>query len=424
MGKWLVEHRNHDYSLIGSAIPPRDLSFTLRTGKEGPHDVSYNLPLLKDNEELSIPDIFEFVSPYKTDYYLTRYNRDNEATFSTSGMHVDTRVADGQEYTEIAGKGWLHYLERRQYPFDPLNPNLHRYIAGGYGMLTNPERGLAAKRTYLKGSAIVEFLLTEVILNEPYGLENFSLVINETPETSGTWELALNDTTDLLAHITDLAEERDAGFEFWIDDSNPPAKVFHIDFAYPFLGTLELTTDPENNQGLLTTTFSNGGPGVNRFVGTGSGNDVKIGLLLEDNAAAAIYRRQDGSEDFGDVETRLRVNRLTADAFARQKNPYQGISVDVFPEGFEGAGWPGDYFWSLVYPGSLVYVFADLHHTEINTLYQVQTMDAQVSNEGDEKVTLNLELPHYMAFGDVGTSTGGSSYNSTGVETGSGLRFF
>src|SRR5262249_55495491 len=107
MAEWTVKHRDHKGRFLDS-FKPENLHFQLNLNQ--PDTIDY---------ELSLQDAYEgFVGPYRTDWELWRDDR-----YISGGLHTGVAGGVGDEHVKIAGKSWLHYLERRQWPFS-LSPNL------------------------------------------------------------------------------------------------------------------------------------------------------------------------------------------------------------------------------------------------------------------------------------------------------------
>ncbi len=130
---WTIEHREHEFTPIVVGMPaiqvdgalinevtPDNLAFTLQLGKLGPGQISYDLGLSALDVITGDPVVgHEFVGAYRTDF---RLKRSTQAHPLMAGMHTPTpAMADGatpEDFVSLAGQDWLHYLQRRVWPYD------------------------------------------------------------------------------------------------------------------------------------------------------------------------------------------------------------------------------------------------------------------------------------------------------------------
>src|SRR5262245_30197191 len=117
MAEAIITHMEHD-GTIRDTFRPEDLHFTLRLDE--PSDIDYEASLAMPNMRAG------FVGPYRTDFLLTV---DGEPVIG--GLHTPYERQGEDESVRIAGKCWMHYLEKRHYPFDPQAPTLFRHGVGG-----------------------------------------------------------------------------------------------------------------------------------------------------------------------------------------------------------------------------------------------------------------------------------------------------
>ena len=328
MRDWRIMHKNHDGTNRGM-LQPENLSFTMVKGEAGSHSVNYELSL---GHEESV-DMVQFTEPYRTDFELSV-----DGLIIIAGMHTEISFNTDDEFIQIAGKDWLHYLERREFPFDPVNPNAYR--------TGNPDRGLAFAYTNVDVGVIVNKLLTTT-LAQPYSLP----MSWSTPTTGVTadYELSLADTGSIHSKIAELAQEEGGAFDFWCDKN----RVIH--FASPRQYTGDVILDASEcavtftNDNTVRGEVNSAGPGATRFVGYGAGNEVRLGLQLIDTTLAGVYRRLDGNADFGDEPSRNRVNSLTRGEFEYMKHPQDKVTIEIQAEAIGG-------FWAAVRPGVAVWV--------------------------------------------------------------------
>lgn len=374
MRDWRIMHKNHDGTNRGQ-LQPENLSFTMVKGEAGSHSVNYELDL----GNATMVDMTQFTEPYRTDFELSV-----DGLIIIAGMHTEMSFNTEDEFIQIAGKDWMHYLERREYPFDPLQPNAYR--------LGDPDRGLAFIGINTDIGNIINQLLTQT-LTMPY-----SLPISWTTPTIGVatdYELALADTGSIQSKIAELAQEQGGAFDFWID------KNMQLHFAIPRQYTEAASTDPAacamvfNTNNMIRGEVNSAGPGATRFVGYGAGNEVRLGLELIDNDLCNVYRRLDGNADFSDVPSRARVDSLTIGEFHYVRFAQDKVTIEVQAEEIAG-------FWNTMRPGIAVWVDnVPAGPLTINGGYEVIEVSGDVSTEGGETISLTLDPIHWIDVEDA-----------------------
>lgn len=369
MRDWRIMHKNHDGTNRGQ-LQPENLSFSMIKGEAGSSSVAYELDL---GHSESV-DMQQFTEPYRTDFELSVDN-----IIIMAGMHTDITFNTDDNFIQIAGRDWLHYLERREYPFDPVNPNLYR--------IGTPDRGLAFAASLADIKIILETILNTT-LAQPY-----SLPITYTVPTMGVaidYEFSLGDTGSIHSKIAELAQEEGGVYDFWVT----PAKV--LEFGVPRQYTTAVMTDPNacafilDNSNTIRANVVGSGPGATRFVGYGSGNEVRLGLQLMDNDLANVYRRLDGNADFGDIPNRERVNKLTRAEFFYQKFSQDKVTVDIEATQI-------DSFWNIVRPGKAIWIDdIPIGPLTLGGPFELLELSGSVSTEGGETISLTLDPIHFV----------------------------
>ena len=363
MRNWRIMHKNHDGTNRGQ-LQPENLSFTMQKGDAGSNSVAYELDL---GHSESV-DMVQFQEPYRTDFELSV-----DGYIIIAGMHTEIAFSTDDNFVQIAGKDWLHYLEKRQYPFDPMEPNQYRD--------GDPERGLAMEAEGVDVGTIIGTILARV-LDEPYSLDmTYTVPDMETPID---FELALADTSSIQSKIAELGENATL-FDFWVTPSK------ELQFAVPRQYDETAMTDSSacalilNNDVTVRASITSTGPDCTRFVGYGAGNEVRLGLELMDVNQMGPYRRLDGNDDYGDVAFRARVDRLATGDYYQRKFPQETVTIEVQAEDIGG-------FWPAIRPGCAIWIDnIPVGLYLINGGYELLELSGDVSNEGGETIALTLE---------------------------------
>lgn len=405
MPAWKIDHLEHgDFMPTGAGadieagsddpiatFSPDNLQFTLQLGKLGPGTISYEVGVGARNDlDDTLLVAHEFVGAYRTDFRLRRGD-----LAIMEGMHTPApSMSDEDRPVEkilIAGQDFLHYLQRRMWPYDAdLSyvdwPDGFRFkVAGG-------EIGQIVKD-------ILE-TVRDVSPNWPaapdalgtgggmfsYGL-GYTLDIDNTAVTTN-YEISAMDTTTIYDLISALAGNARGlgGFDFGMSLS----KVFYL--RYPELSTIDspvatIEVDGDTfRANARSIGFTNDGPQATHFLGMGAGTSGQAGGVNRHfRANSAVYRRLDDSVDYGDVKNLTLLENLTGGALSTGANPIFEIPIVVNPADF-----PDVDFWNTFQPGVYVTVNYDLLAHALASAQKIVSMDCTVSQEGDELVTLGF----------------------------------
>jgi hypothetical protein len=361
---WTVKHREHDGTLIETVFP-ENLNFTLN--KKPPHTIQYEI-------SLSSPLVsHDFVGPYRTDFELLYKDY-----VIMRGHHTFLDVGLGDEHVTVYGKDWWHYLERRHFPFNPKPNNVNDYVIG------TPSVGLAYEALDYVNVHITELL--DVTLARPNSL-------NITYPTLGTaigspvgYSLPLGDTTSLASIIEGLSDI-EPGFQYEIR----PDKELRL--YTPQKYDVSVWNTPANGQHIFTIDdpsiielrFSNAGPDGTHWLGIAGGiGQNKVGAARGLVANEAIYRRLDGSSEYGDNMNLSNVIARTMGDLKHGANPQHEITFKVDPSKIED-------FWILFEPGYAIWINIDLIAHQIDSAQEITRMDCTVDNEGNAEVDFGLD---------------------------------
>lgn len=403
--RWIVEHRSHAEFMpdgddgtttdagtdeLIETVYPENLHFRLQLGTLGPGEVSYELSkgaLNTDGDPaISGPD---FVGPYRTDFVL---RRDDLTDPIMAGMHTLLGGADSgetpNESAQIAGKDWLHYLEKRRWPYD---------AALSY---VNWPDGFRFRVTAAEIGQIVRDILETVrdlsanfpAAPDPPGGTNPSYSLGYTVDADDTgtnrnYEISPFESSsiyDLIATLAGAGRER-GGFDFLMTFD----KVFRL--IYPEVGdgpdapafTLEVDV-ATHLANMLETGFTNTGPTATHVLGVGAGTSTRQGGVNRHfRASSAVFRRLDDVADFGEVKNLDALEDLTGSSLALGSNPVHAIPIRVDPSTIPG-------FWDVCRPGVYIAVDYDFGWHRINSVQRVTAMECDVDLEGAELVELEL----------------------------------
>lgn len=406
---WTVEHYDHEFVpvVVGepdvtdggallATVSPDALSFMKQLGKLGPGTISYELGLDAVDAVTGDPVVAEdFVGAYRTDFLLKRVREDGATVDEImAGMHTPAPAgqdgADPIDKVQIAGKDFLHYLERRRWPYDATLS----YINWPDGLRFSVAGGEI-------GQIVKDILETvrDVSPNWPLppdppgggGNPSYSLGFTVTADDTGVttnYEISTFESSDILSLITTLAQNPTGlgGFDFEMTT----AKVFRL--IYPEIGdpgapiyTLErdATTHLANMREIGMT---NDGPGGTHYLGVGAGLSGQAGGVNRHfRANSAVYRRLDEVVEFGDVKSLSLLESLTGGTLSTGANPILEIPVVIAPRDLDMAE-----VWAVTKPGAYVQINWDFGFHTLAAVQKIVSMDCSVDQEGNELITLGF----------------------------------
>lgn len=408
---WTVEHYQHEYvpdpdapaALIadGSLIQivrPENLHFVLTLGQVGISTIEYDIARDAKDDDGDPIITQDFVGPYRTDFLL---KKEGVTDPIMGGMHTQVSGLDGDDpldVIQIGGKEWLHYLERRNWPYDVALSQIRLDLDGFLFKATAVEVGAIIAnilQTVRDLSANYPGPPDEFGPNPSYSL-GFTIDVDDTG-FSTNYEIPFMDSTSIFAMIQQLSLMglTRGGFDFTIT----PAKVFRL--IYPEIGdpdspiyTLEVdaTTHIANME---SVGFTNTGPGATHVLGVGAGTASQPGGINKHFPAnSAVFRRLDKVAEFATVKNLDALESLTSLELAFGANPIHEIPVIVNPAEIPD-------FWTLTRPGMYVAIDYDLGFHHINSTQKIISMDCRVDTEGEEEVQLTFNQ-HYDASDDAG----------------------
>jgi hypothetical protein len=364
MAAWQIRHKNHQHEILHT-VDPEDLNFNINLND--PHDINYSIsldhPVVKEENTAE----GDFIGAYQTDWILLR---NGTPIPGMSGMITSVHLAEGEEKIDIAGKSWLHYLERRIYPYNPLNPTQYRF------------------RAYQTDVALIIHDMLQAVLAMPY-----SVAIDVSDLTAWTtfnenMKIEFGDTEDILSKIKGMAEGK-PGFDFEITWDRK-FKLYYPEYSDPTIIEFKMVTNAKptltQTDSALSVDWTDNGPEFTHILGLGAGSSPHLGAARGSTEGQQVFRRLDGSVDFGDVPSRAKLNRLTEGALRAGVRPQREVPIDVAPENISAN------FWDNIVPGVYFVNITDLYGHEVTGTKKLTSIEANITNEGEELVKLHSTL--------------------------------
>lgn len=342
--EWRVVHLDHSFVKLGEAFPS-NLDFAVFLSKIGHcnYDLSFEDGLANSDN----------VYPYRTDYVLYR----GQTLALQGGIHVAVEPDIDNRVIQISGNDYLHYLERRWYPFDPTN-----LATGGYTAPVGTDIAVIVKKLLDDTLAVANSLpLT-------YTLPAVGQTVND-------FKIPLGDTEMILAKIETLSK-RSPGFDYEIT----PAREFKM-YA-PKKGSNK-TFVFEQGRNCSPTGYVNRGPQATHTLGIaqGSGNKRASAVTM---AAAAGYRRMDKDEQFNTQLDQTTLDSMTLAEAQRNSAPTIEFSVSYIPEDDVD-------IWREVWVGDTVRVHADVEYAKINDKFRIVGIENRPDDAGNDDITFTFD---------------------------------
>ncbi len=353
---YTVEHLNIAGTSLGSTNPVEP---TWEKVLNEPHTVDYSLHL---TDPLAL---LAKTRPYKTDFAFKR----NDVTL-IGGMHTQVGVDEGNyEELQVAGKSWLHYLERRRYPFNPADPTQYVRIPGEFP---------------IRWVSMDIFQIVYDMVDEVIALNN-SLPITHAATLAGItqhFEFGIPDMTSVLSHIQALADQA-PGFDYDI----LPNKVLTLWTPQRGVTTPIFTANINPGTGNVSNwSYSNLGISGTRMMGFGPGiGGDRLPALRQNLTVEAAYRNFSATEDFGLTRDRVRLAAKTQNALNH------AITEQIeFSMSFSDAT-VCEEIMDDVELGDVISVVGDTGYQNLNRHMRVIAISGTENREGDEIITLTVD---------------------------------
>jgi len=340
---WKVIHRSIDGVSLAECAPEQ-LSWGRYLNRPG--YINYDIDLTHFAAK------YENCGAYRTDFELKR----DDLTI-LSGLHNAVAADMDEDVIHVAGAGWLHYLERRQWPF-----------AMGQDQSSSGQIWFD-----VDVGDIVTDLVTAAMVNGKgvnYGMANQQLGIKTN------YRIEPADTGTLFDKVTELSQQQ-PGFDFVCDNDK------NFQMFVPSKGEQVTAYSLELGRNIKSVHYGDNGPVGNYILGTGAGSSNKLAWGESNLDSEAIYRRLDTSADFGDNPNVSSVRRLTDHQLDKSSVPDLDLWVTVYPEEY-------DLAYTAVDVGDMLKVMADLTYVKLDDLYRVTGIEGYLNAQGDEQIVFTF----------------------------------
>lgn len=345
-------------------------------------------------------------APYRTSYELWR-----GASLISEGMMTSVNLNFSRDTILIAGKDWIHYLQRRIYPFDP-----ELYIEGDW--INWPRRWPDLRGTHgpiqsanpVDVGIIVKELIQSMKFDPPDsdlplprpkwpgGADetpgNPDFVVN-IPETEKTTKYVIypGDGTTIFDHIMKLSEQTDKGFEF---DILPMSREFKLwsprreFFTQTGLPWYRFEAWEDELDGAVTAfDWTNEGPDATYLVGLGN-RGKKVGAVWTDQDNVAEFGRYDLVYDFGEIanpDLLLQMLKDQNDLHPQKKLELTILNPEFLALNFYTGGRPRNLLGGRIFA---YHDFAPYH--AVNAEFRINAIKWAVDRSTNEDVSLELEM--------------------------------
>lgn len=366
----------------------------IRNSEEG--TTSWELALGQSREDQPTLGITrDSFAPYRTDFQLWR-----DSTIITAGMLTSVNLNGDRDSILMSGKDWIHYLDRRIYPFDPddyVTFNSERPEAYWDKW---PKRWPATRdEDPVDLSVILRSLIRSMRSGVPYdaqvtstadlapGSLNVSYGAVELG-TVGKYKINPGDSTTILSHIQSLSEMAD-GFEFDIAPLTLELKVWspRRDTG-SVIWRIQATSDETLGQ-IIDFDWTNDGPAGTYLYGMGTGAH-KVGKVWSDIDTRLKFRRMDKVYDYGEMaNTDVILQKLKDqnDLWPQKKLALTLLNPVFLVPSFYTAGRPRQLMGARI---RVTHDFEPYHR--VDAYFRINGISFGVDRSTNETVTLELEM--------------------------------
>jgi hypothetical protein len=356
-------------------------------------------------------------APYRTNYQLWRQSTGTGVCIS-EGMVTSINLNFNRDTILVAGKDWLHYLQRRVYPFNPdiyidggwrQWPRQWPDVAGAYGpdWFENPnpiDVGIILRQLFLsmKYEPPSEFPTATAPITPSWpnrgdstltpGVPPFKQNVPDLGITT-KYKIYPGDQTTIFDHITKLSEQVEKGFEF---DILPLSREFKV-YAprrytpYPLYHFQPNAAQPESEieGAIIDFDWTNEGPDGTYLVGLGSGKH-KTGAVWTDSDNVLEFGRMDKLYDFGELSNTdliLQMLKDQNDLHPQRKLALTLWNPEFLPLNFYTGGRPRNVI------GQRVSVAADFRPFRyVDAEFRINAIKWTIDKSTNESVELELEM--------------------------------
>jgi len=363
-------------------------------------------------------------APYRTHYELWRTdNIGGLGNCISAGMLTSVNLNFNRDTVLISGKDWLHYLQRRIYPFDPelykagewINwPRQWPDVKGAYGprdYIANPTVAQLQNGDPIDVGYIIRELIQATQFEPPTGIDPLAFPRNtqwpsNAEETHGRLRITQNvrlldqmtkykiypgDQTSIYDHIKKLSEQVDKGFEF---DIHPLTREFQVwnprrnaqGFNnYLFSGG----HDREEDGQIIEFDWTNDGPEGTYLVGLAK-KAKNVGRVWTDEDNRREFGRLDKIYDFGEVSEDEMILELLKDQNDLHPQKRLGLAL-LNPEFLVPNFYTGGRPRSIL--GATVGVHQSFppYHT-VDAYFRINAIKWNIDSSTNEEVSFELEM--------------------------------
>lgn len=342
-------------------------------------------------------------APYRSDWALYRSGASQQFKLITEGVVTSTNLVKDRDTILVAGKDWLHLLERRIFPFDPvaykdmvtLDSTGKRYFEYWPWQWPNPAGNPVEVRDIVQDMLL---RVQQTDLNAIPGVAadapgtyrgSFPLVLNNVPTGTETkYTIFPGDQTAIYDHIRKLSEQVD-GFEF---DIIPITREFKMwspgrDGGVPVYQFQP--TDDEATGAITEVDWTNDGPEGTVIVGLGTA-DHRKGAIWYYKPSVDLFRWLDKIYDFGEISNDTSLFQMVKDQndlFPQKKLAITLLNPEFLDPSFYTANRPRSLIGNRV-----SFEFNWIPYWHVNADFKVNAISCATDPSGNEDVDLELEM--------------------------------
>lgn len=392
------------YGTFVASFEPLDLAFEIKNSEPG--SFSCELPLGASQAGTTVGIRRDSFAPYRTDWQLWRTGSSGQPKIMSAGMLTSVNLNTDRDSILISGKDWLHYLQRRIYPFtpedyvtfNPANPNgfWDKWPKRWPEVPTFDPEFKATNPVDLR--VIVEELLLAMrsaVTQAGESIGQLPITFNNSNTgTTGTYEIYPGDSTTIFDHIKTLSEMKD-GFEF---DIHPISLEFRIwsprrdpNDGVPIWWIRRHPTDLTNEQSgaIIDFDWTNDGPEGTYLIGLGT-KEHKVGATWTDPQTLEKFRWMDKVYDYGELAPKdMILNKLKDqnDLWPQKKLGLTLLNPEFMSPSFYTGGRPRNLIGARV---RVTHNFAPYH--TVDAYFRINGIQWRIDENTNEEVALELEM--------------------------------
>lgn len=413
MAEWTVQFRDSESGVFVGEYLLDEIAFDIKNSEVGSFSGELALGALQYGSETQGITRDSF-APYKTDWQLWR-NTTTGSVIINAGMLTSVNLNVERDSVLVSGKDWLHYLERRIYPFSPedyitLNPDNPEGFWDSWPKQWPPDPIISGTPGEVQNPVEVREIVEEILeamnnTTAPDGSTDGLMIISYANPDTGTltkYQIYPGDSSTILDHIRTLSELVD-GFEF---DITPLGREFVMwsprrDNGTGIVWHIQINeTDPsiETAGAIIGFDWTNDGPVGTFLIGLGT-KDKKVGATWTDPETRRRYRWLDKVYDYGELAPADVILEMLKDQ--NDLWPQKKLALTLLNPEFMSPP-----FWTQGRPRSLIgqriratHNFRPYH--TVDAYFRVNGISGLVSG-GNEEIQLDLEMVYEPETGNSG----------------------